>query len=95
MELEMINKLFLELSQFATATTAREFELQRRIAELESRPSCGTDGGVPEGFVMVPAKPTSDQLIAGAKTMFRSHGTQNGVVGEVYAAMLAAKAKGG
>lgn len=43
-----------------------------------------------EGFVLVPAKPTSDQLLAGIKTMFRSHGTQNGVVGEVYRAMLAA-----
>lgn len=29
MELETINKLFLELSQFATAKTARELELER------------------------------------------------------------------
>ena len=32
MELETINKLYLELSQFATATTARELEVRKRIA---------------------------------------------------------------
>jgi hypothetical protein len=33
-ETETINKLFLELSQFTTATTAREIKLMRDIDEL-------------------------------------------------------------
>lgn len=67
------------------------------IAEIDllRRNIDAADGEVPKGFVMVPAKPTSDQLIAGAKAMFRSHGTQNGVVGEMYAAMLAASQREG
>jgi hypothetical protein len=40
MELEIINKLFLELSQFATATTANEFRLRSeadaKIERLET-----------------------------------------------------------
>lgn len=37
MELEIINKLFLELSQVATAKTARELALEQEIAEFEGR----------------------------------------------------------
>ena len=39
MELEIINKLFLELSQIATATTAKELELKKKMdaAEKDSR----------------------------------------------------------
>lgn len=37
MELETVNKLFLELSQFATATTAKEFKLQKEIEELKAQ----------------------------------------------------------
>ena len=33
MELETINKLYLELSQITTATTAREILLQKQLAE--------------------------------------------------------------
>ncbi len=33
MELETINKLYLELSQITTATTAREIFLQKQLAE--------------------------------------------------------------
>lgn len=35
MELQTVNKLFLELSQFATATTAKELELKREIQDLK------------------------------------------------------------
>lgn len=35
MELDTVNKLFLELSQFATATTAKELALQKEIKELQ------------------------------------------------------------
>lgn len=35
MELETVNKLYLELSQFATATTANEFRLMGKIKRLE------------------------------------------------------------
>ena len=35
MELETINKLYLELSQIATATTAREILLQKQLAEAQ------------------------------------------------------------
>ena len=35
MELQTVNKLFLELSQFATATTAKELKLQKEIDELK------------------------------------------------------------
>jgi hypothetical protein len=35
MERDTINKLYLELSQFATAKTARESDLEARVAELE------------------------------------------------------------
>lgn len=35
MELETVNKLFLELSQFATATTAKELALKKEIEELK------------------------------------------------------------
>ena len=34
MELETTNKLYLELSQFVTATTGAELKLHKRIAEL-------------------------------------------------------------
>ena len=37
MELQTVNKLFLELSQFATATTAKEFELKREIHDLKEK----------------------------------------------------------
>lgn len=37
MELQAINKLYIELSQFATATTAKEFELKREIQDLKER----------------------------------------------------------
>lgn len=37
MELETVNKLFLELSQFATATTAKELKLQKEIEELKAQ----------------------------------------------------------
>lgn len=37
MELETLNRLFLELSQFCTATTKRESELQSRVRELEDQ----------------------------------------------------------
>ncbi len=37
MELETINRLFLELSQFCTATTKRESELQSRVRELDDQ----------------------------------------------------------
>lgn len=36
MELETINRLYLELSQFATAKTAREIALEKQIAELQA-----------------------------------------------------------
>ena len=38
MELEIINKLFLELSQITTAKTAREFELEQQLkfTDIES-----------------------------------------------------------
>lgn len=35
-EVETINKLFLELSQFATAETAKELQLRRVIGMLNS-----------------------------------------------------------
>ena len=35
MELEIINKLYLELSQVTTATTAREILLQKQLAEAQ------------------------------------------------------------
>jgi len=35
MELETINKLFLELSQFATATTAKELKLEWELVALK------------------------------------------------------------
>ena len=34
MELEVINKLFLELSQVATATTKREIDLVKQLSEV-------------------------------------------------------------
>lgn len=34
MQLETVNKLYLELSQFATAKTARELELEKQFADL-------------------------------------------------------------
>lgn len=37
MELQTVNKLFLELSQFATATTAKEFDLKREIQDLKEK----------------------------------------------------------
>ncbi len=37
MELETINKLFLELSQFSTARTEREIAWERRVTELMGR----------------------------------------------------------
>lgn len=37
MELETVNKLFLELSQFATATTAREIALAKELAEVKAQ----------------------------------------------------------
>lgn len=43
MELETINKLFLELSQFATAKTNREIELEEKIKLLtpvQDKPKC-------------------------------------------------------
>ena len=42
MQLEAINKLFLELSQFATAKTARELELEKQLADAitEERKRC-------------------------------------------------------
>ena len=36
MELEIINKLYLELSQITTATTAREILLQKQLAEAQA-----------------------------------------------------------
>lgn len=36
METEIIDKLFLELSQFTRATTARELKLQKAVALLNS-----------------------------------------------------------
>jgi len=36
-ELELINKLFLELSQFATATTGRERKLQEKLRKLRQQ----------------------------------------------------------
>jgi len=36
-DLEIINKLFLELSQFATAKTQRELELEHTIAKFNAR----------------------------------------------------------
>lgn len=35
MELETVNKLFLELSQFATAATKNELKLEARLKEAE------------------------------------------------------------
>ena len=35
MELETINRLYLELSQISTAKTERELELERRVEELD------------------------------------------------------------
>lgn len=35
-ELETINKLFLELSQFTTATSAKELQLEARLREVKS-----------------------------------------------------------
>lgn len=35
MELETLNKLYLELSQFATAKTGKEIELEERTQDLE------------------------------------------------------------
>lgn len=37
MELETINRLYLELSQIATAKTARELELESEIQQLRSQ----------------------------------------------------------
>ena len=37
METEMIDKLFLELSQFTKARTAREIEQQKEIQKLDAR----------------------------------------------------------
>ena len=48
MELETINRLYLELSQFATAKTAREIALEKQVAELQAT--------VPEGMVMDAAR---------------------------------------
>lgn len=37
MELETVNRLFLELSQFSTATTARELALIKELAEVKAQ----------------------------------------------------------
>lgn len=37
MELETVNRLFLELSQFATATTAKEIALWKELAEVKAQ----------------------------------------------------------
>jgi hypothetical protein len=42
MELDMINGLYLELSQFATATTAREVNLEARVRHTNKRLSMAT-----------------------------------------------------
>ena len=59
MELETINKLYLELSQITTATTAREILLQKQLAEAQaalktvmrnaelSKEPCGSDPDSP------------------------------------------------
>ncbi len=36
MQLEIINKLFLELSQIATATTAKELAMQRELDRIDA-----------------------------------------------------------
>jgi hypothetical protein len=36
MELETINKLFLELSQITTATTAKELAMQRELDRIDA-----------------------------------------------------------
>ena len=36
MELETVNKLYLELSQFATAKTKNDFELEKILAAIEA-----------------------------------------------------------
>ena len=46
MDTETIDALFLELSQFTTATTAKEIALEQRIAELESKLREVACGGV-------------------------------------------------
>jgi hypothetical protein len=43
MELEAINKLYLELSQIATAKTAREIKLENEIVRLRSYVQRGKD----------------------------------------------------
>jgi hypothetical protein len=48
MELETINKLFLELSQIATATTARELLLKEQIRTLEDQIGYLPDGVHPD-----------------------------------------------
>ena len=44
MELETINKLYLELSQITTATTAREILLRTQLAEAQNATKGGSNG---------------------------------------------------
>lgn len=37
MQLEIINKLYLELSQIATAKTSKEIALEKQVADIEMR----------------------------------------------------------
>lgn len=48
MQLETINTLYLELSQVATATTAKEIALQKELAEIDAE--LWPDGDKPENY---------------------------------------------
>ena len=47
MDLEIINRLFLELSQVATATTGKELKYESALRKIMEHPSPDTDGTLP------------------------------------------------
>ena len=67
MELETINKLYLELSQITTATTAREILLQKQLAEAQrdaERYRWMRDKETSEGWDIIGRSGTPDQIDA-------------------------------
>ena len=67
MELEIINKLYLELSQITTATTAREILLQKQLAEAqknEKRYLWMRDKETSEGWDIIGRSGTPDAIDA-------------------------------
>ena len=82
LDTEIIDKLFLELSQFTNATTAREFELIERIRDLQIRLailSQPTPGMIPMEYADVDSgarivsEPSEDRPSTGCWVVRNSH----------------------